>query len=313
MIHLWKVIMVRTRYSFTLVETMVVIAIIMLLLAMIVPAIQKVRESANRMSCQSQLRQIGIALQQYDIDYGHLPPGRGDTLSQSEQSLSWMVLLSPYIEETSVLREAEAACRVNSFPNINPPHRGLAAVPRLYTCPTDSRLCSPLSDVDGNLVGCSSYMGVAGSGRHTPSGLLRDGLFGADEGKPGYKLTYCPDGLSNTILVGERTPPDNALAGQWYARVWYSTSQFTIMRGPDLTMYAVEVVRYPDACPGPFSFSQGRTDNPCDRYHFWSMHTGGANFLFGDCSCRFLRYSARDVLPALASRDGGEAVTLEEP
>lgn len=304
--------MSRVRHAFTMVEAIVVIAIITLLFALIIPAIQRVREAANKTLCQSQMRQIGIALQHYEIDYGHLPPGkRSDTLTESEQSLSWRVLLCPYIEESSVLRDADSACKINSFTSVNPPHRGLSVVPALFTCPTDNRLRSPLVDVDGNLVGCSSYMGVAGSGHHTLLGLKRDGLFGADVGKPGYKLSYCPDGLSNTLLVGERPPPDNALAGQWYANLWYSTSMFTTLRGPDHTMFVVEVVRYPDSCPGPFSYASGRTDNPCDRYHYWSLHPGGANFLFGDGSCRFLFYSARDLLPALASRDGGEVVEIQ--
>lgn len=307
--------MARNRRAFTLVEAIVVIAILTILFALIVPAVQMVRASADRLACQAQMRQIGIALQHYAGDHGHLPPGRRGKISESEQALSWMVLLCPYLEESAVLREAEAACRSNPIPSFNPPHRGLAAVPAFFTCPTDGRLRAPLIDVDGNRVGCASYLGVSGSGRHAASGLLRDGLFGADNlpGQAGYKLTYCPDGLSNTLLVGERPPPDNALAGQWYARVWHSTSVFTPMRGPDHTMYAVEMARYPDACPGPFSYAPGRTSNPCDRYHFWSLHPRGANFLFGDGSCRFLAYSARDLLPALASRDGGEAVTVEEP
>lgn len=66
----------------------------------------------------------------------------------------------------------------------------------------------------------------------------------------------------------------------------------------------------PDNCPaGPYHFGPGRATNRCDVLHFWSLHIGGANFLFADGSVRFLSYSADDVLPALATRSGGEAVT----
>jgi prepilin-type processing-associated H-X9-DG protein len=57
---------------------------------------------------------------------------------------------------------------------------------------------------------------------------------------------------------------------------------------------------------GPYYFQAGRVDNPCDAFHFWSLHSGGANFAFCDGSVRLLNYSADSVLPALATRAGGE-------
>lgn len=59
-------------------------------------------------------------------------------------------------------------------------------------------------------------------------------------------------------------------------------------------------------------FGPGRLTNPCDRLHYWSLHTSGANFAFADGSVHFLRYSARDILPALATRSGGEVVSLPD-
>jgi prepilin-type processing-associated H-X9-DG protein len=63
-------------------------------------------------------------------------------------------------------------------------------------------------------------------------------------------------------------------------------------------------------CRGPFVFGPGRFDNPCDSYHFWSLHLGGANFAFCDGSVRFLSYAAAPLLPALATRAGGESVEI---
>jgi prepilin-type processing-associated H-X9-DG protein len=67
-----------------------------------------------------------------------------------------------------------------------------------------------------------------------------------------------------------------------------------------------------NACPtGPYDFAPGTIQNPCDQFHFWSLHSGGSNFLFADGSVRFLSYGiAPDVLRGLATRDGGETVTL---
>ena len=57
-------------------------------------------------------------------------------------------------------------------------------------------------------------------------------------------------------------------------------------------------------------YGPGRTDNPCDRYHFWSLHPGGANWLFADCSVHFLGYSAQPLIDPLATYQGGEPVEL---
>jgi prepilin-type processing-associated H-X9-DG protein len=59
---------------------------------------------------------------------------------------------------------------------------------------------------------------------------------------------------------------------------------------------------------GPYFFSPGTLQNICDPFHFWSLHSGGANFLFCDGSVHFIPYSAKDIMPALATRAGGEAV-----
>jgi prepilin-type processing-associated H-X9-DG protein len=65
-------------------------------------------------------------------------------------------------------------------------------------------------------------------------------------------------------------------------------------------------------CIGPFRFGPGRLENPCDRFHFWSLHPGGAHFLFADGSVRLLPYSAQPIMVSLATRSGGEVVTLPD-
>jgi prepilin-type processing-associated H-X9-DG protein len=66
-----------------------------------------------------------------------------------------------------------------------------------------------------------------------------------------------------------------------------------------------------NTCPtGPYSFGPGTMQNPCDTFHFWSLHSGGSNFLFADGAVRFLNYSAAPLLPALSTRAGGEPAPL---
>lgn len=300
----------RNASAFTLVETLVVIGVIGLLLSLSVPAIQMTRESAAKVHCQSHLRQIALALHHYHADQNHLPPGRynPDLAARDPQFLlTWLVQILPYLEQDRRYAEAVRACDLD-LPPKNPPHLGMGMQFILYACPTDSRLRSPLLDDDGVEAVYGSYLGVAGAG------ASRTGLFAYTHRGPGAGFAECFDGLGNTLLLGERPPPDTLQAGQWYSGIWQLTGKYGQLRGPDAGMLVNQFAYGADqqcgSGPEGFRFGPGRTDNPCDRYHFWSLHSGGANFAFGDCSVRFLSYSiGRDLLAALATRNGGEPVT----
>jgi prepilin-type processing-associated H-X9-DG protein len=139
-------------------------------------------------------------------------------------------------------------------------------------------------------------------------GRKGDGVFAA---VPGLRLSQIPDGAAYTLMAGERPPPDNWQAGTWYSRV-ILPGVYGPFVGPD-NVLAVESGIFPgDDCAGPMRFGPGRTGNPCDRYHFWSLHRGGANFVFADASVKFLPYSTSPIMIALATRAGGEAVELPE-
>src|SRR5687768_4724351 len=91
--------------GFTLIELLVVIAIIAILMALLLPAIQKVREAANRIRCGNNLHQIGIALNMYHGDRGRLPPGGKFNVagvSGDDDQGSWLVHIFPYMEQTSL-------------------------------------------------------------------------------------------------------------------------------------------------------------------------------------------------------------------
>ena len=66
----------------------------------------------------------------------------------------------------------------------------------------------------------------------------------------------------------------------------------------------------PNCAVGPYEFGPGHINNMCDTFHFWSLHSGGANFAFADGSVQFLSYEAKSVLPALSTRAGGEVVEI---
>jgi prepilin-type processing-associated H-X9-DG protein len=115
------------------------------------------------------------------------------------------------------------------------------------------------------------------------------------------RFTDVTDGTSNTLFVGERPPSGYGEVGRW-AGGWGG-----LWGNPDVVLGVREnYVRDQECPPGPYPFQPGRIQKYCSIYHFWSLHSGGGNFLLVDGSVRFLPYSAAAILPALATRAGEE-------
>jgi hypothetical protein len=141
-------------------------------------------------------------------------------------------------------------------------------------------------------------LGVGGINQDT-----RDGVLFLDSH---VRLADIRDGTSHTLMTGERPPSARGNLGWWYAG-WGQEKNGS----GDSVLGVTELCRLQNApeCPlGPYEFGPGHIQNQCDAFHFWSFHSGGAHFLSADAAVRFLPYSAASVLPALATRAGGEAV-----
>lgn len=293
------------RLGWTLVETLVSVGILGVLLSLILPAVQQVRESAARTKCLNRLRQLGVGLHAYESVNGRLPPRRRDRLGTGtpEAALGWMALILPQIGEDALYASATQACARDPNPMHNPPHAGLATGVADYICPDDGR-AAPMTDMWGRTVAFTSYVGVYGA-------YLR-GHLRLTPGAFGCRMTDIKDGTSSTLLVGERPPPDSLQAGWWYP-IYAFDSKGRIGPNHYLPFGNIVLDVGDQDCPSSLHFfGPGRLDNPCDRYHFWSLHPGGGNWLFADASARFLSYSANPLMPALATRDGGEVVTVPD-
>jgi prepilin-type N-terminal cleavage/methylation domain-containing protein/prepilin-type processing-associated H-X9-DG protein len=304
------------RRAFTLLEVCVALALLGLLVGLSLPAVQRVRASAARASCQDRLRQVGIGLHGYEAAHGHLPPDHarppGGPLPPMYYA-PWTTFLYPHLDQQPLWAATEAAFR--QFPrevDRVPPHVGFRTPVTVFACPADARLILPLESPFGFTAAYAGYVGVVG----------HDGAEGMMmHWQPGTRLTHVRDGNSQTVMVGERPPPAGLQAGLLYtAHQQVLAAPETTDAGPDNVMMVVEGLTQATRCrptlgPGnvaAFYYGPGRLDNPCDKFHFWSLHPGGANWLFGDGAVRFLPYTARDLLPALATRAGGEAATLPD-
>lgn len=295
----------RFRAGVTMVEVLVCIGVVLLLLGLLLPAIQRVREASTRTACLSQLRQIGVALHHYHADAGRLPPRPFQRGRDPDFRLNWLALILSYIEQDPLWAKSVEACRLDLATYQNPPHVGFTTIIRLYVCPDDPRLLTTQFDQDVRLnASYTSYLGVAG-------GYIQDGVLGR---MTGVRFSDVTDGTSNTLMVGERPPPDRFNAGWWYTGVVPNYEPFT--HGPDGAWPVASIWVWPadsNSCGRlATEYGPGRTDNPCDRYHYWSFHPGGANFLFVDGAARFLPYSAQPLMAKLGSCNGGEVVDLSQ-
>jgi prepilin-type N-terminal cleavage/methylation domain-containing protein/prepilin-type processing-associated H-X9-DG protein len=313
--------MTRTRRSaFTLIELLVVIAIIGILIALLLPAVQKVRDAANRTKCSNNMKQMGLLLHNYHDVNGRFPPGVQTAAADSyHQWWSWMASSMQYYEQDNLYKVADDFAH-----NVNPdpwrgPNPALATTVKLWVCPADPRtdIATTVNDIYGGpiKVAFTEYLGVSGIAFNPQDSSPPAGVF--YQGSK-TRIAEVTDGLTNTLFVGERPPSQDLDFGWWFAGAGVDLNHTQNGTG-DVVLGAREV-RYwqycsnhntdPGSCqiPNKVGLQPGNLNDTCDQAHFWSLHANGSNFLLGDGSVRFVTYSFDSILPQLCTRAGGETL-----
>ncbi|MBX9680946.1 MAG: DUF1559 domain-containing protein [Gemmataceae bacterium] len=299
--------------GFTLIELLVVIAIIAVLIALLVPAVQKVREAAARTQCQNNFKQWGVAMHMYHDTYKKFPMG-----SRSSPRMTWTPFLWPYIEQTAIQTklgnpETVAWTTAGSGYVANAYTGALAMQVPLYYCPSDRPGAYWTADIAYRCRG--NY--VVNWGSKTPlanaAGTVGDAPFGYNTtaGVPAVtRMASVTDGTSNTLMMSEaivsKADGDNTTRGD-FMNDDASFMSFCFMTvntpnaGADATSRCVN-----NDTAAPCAVGASPNLNVSAR----SRHTGGVNALLCDGSVRFVSNGiTAGNWQSLGSMNGGEVIT----
>jgi prepilin-type N-terminal cleavage/methylation domain-containing protein/prepilin-type processing-associated H-X9-DG protein len=302
----------KRRAAFTLIELLVVIAIIGILIALLLPAVQKVREAANRISCGNNLKQIGIALHLYHDSNGTFPPGNVYLGMGDDYAGMWAVFILPYLEQENLYRLYD----FDKF-NWDPVNAAVReAYLKIYTCPSDingNKLIQPESGNGYNvLYRTGSYRAV--SGRTNGTNFFDFGNKGQDPGSLPHewrgvmhvvncyglgpeRIGAITDGTSTTLMVGERMTITHETRSTFWAYAHSSYSQSSAMADTRFLQNDY------DACAKD---PPAGTENSCKRC-WGSMHPGGVNFIMCDGSFRTVSLNSDiNLFTNLSTIAGGE-------
>jgi prepilin-type N-terminal cleavage/methylation domain-containing protein/prepilin-type processing-associated H-X9-DG protein len=317
---------VKSRSAFTLIELLVVIAIIAILIGILLPAVQKVREAAARMKCSNNLKQIGLALHNFESSRGYFPTSNRSSATATVRS-AWTTFILPFIEQDNLVRNYDYASNWDAPDNLPITSQRI----KILECPS---ALNP-ERLDGNQQLGSGWTPVVAVTDYGPITAVTPQLAALYPGQiqalPGFlernaqpRFADVTDGTSNTILVAESagrpqiyrngkafgsptaSPPQRVNGGGW-------ASDF------DLKGSSSDGVNFPGPCavgctngkdvgnvyPDPVFGTNGTGET-------YSFHTGGANALFGDGSVHFIRSTVNIVTyAALVTRAGNETVPAD--
>ena len=298
-----------SRVGFTLIELLVVIAIIAVLIGLLLPAVQKVREAANRVKCQNNLKQIGLALHNYHDVRKVFPPGY-ETVApfppapqvDTRPGWGWATFILPYLELGNLQDSAQIDTR--RFGNgTNPvqPDTYSSTKVSLFRCPSDQG--TELNPTRLNHA-MANYRATTGPAGYPPPGtLIRNYDLGGvmfHNSKNGIK--DITDGTSQTLIIGECLF-DQAV-DKW-AAIWPGMTGLRPRPGQfQNSLWISDVMWWVD-------HESARINGPAPQA-FSARHPGGAFFAFCDGSVRFFREGGEiDVLRYLAGRNDGRIVPAD--
>jgi prepilin-type N-terminal cleavage/methylation domain-containing protein/prepilin-type processing-associated H-X9-DG protein len=315
----------RSHSGFTLIELLVVIAIIAVLIGLLLPAVQKVREAAARMSCQNKMKQLALALHNYESTNQKFPPGAQAQVYPSPNppgntatlpvGTSWITLILPQIEQENLYRQYNLAVGANVVPTLYCPSGPDAS--RLK----DTNNSNPTTHYYGVMgpafsttpyaiaIGSRVYTGYnfyPADGGNNNGAWSADGILGVFRSTGAatdlavnrvVKITDVTDGTTNTLLLGERSTQVNDASPNGF-RSW--------IRGQQAGSGATRNVKYPINSTDWDSAIQNFNDQS-----FASRHPGGANFAMADGSVRFISQNIdMGLYMGAASMDKKEVVSL---
>ncbi|MCI0458766.1 MAG: DUF1559 domain-containing protein [Gemmataceae bacterium] len=287
------------RGAFTLIELLVVLAIISILIGLLLAAVQRVREAANRIHCTQNLKQLGLALHNYHDARRAFPPG-GVTRPRLH---GWAPSVLPFLEQGALARKYDV--RRHWFDPVNQPV--VTADLSLMQCPSAAR-ASQLATGTVGPIAWSAATGDYGLFRTVNPILVDDGYLPPVGSLAGImvfnritRLTDARDGSSNTLLLVEsagrpqRWEMGRLIADERSAAAgWADPAKAARLNGYD----------------SAGGYLLGECAMNCTNNHeVYSFHPGGANLLFGDGSVRFLHQQIGiRVMAALVTRAGGEVI-----
>lgn len=296
--------MVRNRKGFTLVELLVVIAVIGMLVALLLPAVQAAREAARRSQCQNNLRQIGVAMHNFHSAHGKFPPGFvSKAPAQNEDGLGpgwgWAAHLLPHLEEANlqvwldreITDPIHDTVRVTSLP--------------IFLCPSESGTTQTFSVADDSgaeltTVAFANYVGVGGTDEVTGFPDTGTGVLFRNKS---VRIAEITDGTSNTIMISERASrqsPQTTWVGAITGASIPPLNPSFEEEGPPVLILTntgtAEDGRVPNNALGHVEDSN-------------SEHADGVNLLFCDGSVRIVNDSIDPrIWQAIGTRAGGEII-----
>ncbi len=288
--------------AFTLVELLVVIAIIGILVALLLPAIQAARMAALRTSCKNNIKQLGLAGQNYVSTFKRFPVGlQGPAVLTKSKApyTNVMVELLPFIEQDSLVKVYDKKAGTGNF--AGPNHTSTGGNPSVASQVISNFLCPasilpPTSQTSGFTFGNNSYAGNGGTRIYSMKGgsatvatkRNNDGLFNIVEpGDKGVALRSVSDGLSKTLMFGERRHEDPEFDRLYTAFPIIGWSGWAWTSVPNSVGDYLGHTAVPINYMIPVGSSGDSFVN--DRLSAWgSFHSGGANFSMADGSVHFI-------------------------